>query len=128
MAREKARSHSAIRVLDERDALWRLEGEDRNKTLVGILVSTEHLTVGKIRLLPGETTGVRVHGGDTSLYVLEGSLNILTHEERGQRWFELEPRDGFYLPSEIPYQYYNMTGEAVELIFGVAPDYLSGTP
>lgn len=127
MAQDEARSLSAIRVLDERDALWRLEGED-SKTLVGILVATEHLTVGKIRLLPGETTDVRVHGGDTSLYVLEGTLNVLTREEEGQRWFELEPRDGFYLPSGTPYQYYNMTGEAVELIFGVAPDYLPGTP
>ena len=126
MAREKARDLSAIRVLDERDALWRLEGDDR-KTLVGLYVATEHLTVGKIRLLPGEVSDARVHGGDTSMYVLGGTPNVLAHEESGQSWFELGPRDGFYLPSGTPYQYYNMTGEVVELLFGVAPDYLAGS-
>lgn len=125
-AQSEASRNPTIRTLDDRDVMWRLEGEDR-RTLVGILAATENLTVGRIRLLPGEHTDVRVHGGDACLYLLEGNLNVLTPEkDDGQRWFELEPRDGFYFPNGTPHRYYNMTSQAVEFIFGVAPGYLPG--
>lgn len=113
-----------IHALSEHDLLWRLEGKDL-RTLVGILVSTENLTVGKMRLLPGERTDLRSHGGDLSLYVLDGCLNVFTPEKmEGQRWFELEPKDGFYLPHGTPHQFHNMTSQIVEFIFGAAPVYL----
>jgi quercetin dioxygenase-like cupin family protein len=123
-ARAEVERNSTISTLVEGDALWRLEGEEF-RTLVGLLVATENLTVGKMRLLPGERTDVRSHGGDTSLYVLEGCLNVFTpNKEDGQRWFELEPKDGFYLPHGAPHQFYNMTSQPAEFIFGVAPSYL----
>ena len=41
----------------------------------------------------------------------------------GQVWFELNPRDGFYIPAGFDHQYYNMSGDKAEFDFGVAPDF-----
>ncbi len=112
-----------IRVLRSQDMLWRMEGESR-PLLVGILASTEHLTAGVVRLLPGQRSDMRQHGGDCSLYVHSGRLNVHVSDQPPPSWHELVCGDGFFLPQGTQYQYYNMSGEPAELIFGVAPTYL----
>lgn len=113
-----------IRVVREHDLLWRFEGS-RDEVLVGLLCSTEHLTVGKMLLQPGQKSDLMIRGGDMSLYLVEGRLNILCPEKRqGQKWFELNPQDGFYAPAGTVHQFYNMTDQPVHLLFGVAPHYL----
>lgn len=123
MARAEIESAYTMQVLRESDVMWRMEGRER-EVLVGLLAATEHLTVGKIYLLPGQRTDMQAHRGDESLYVLEGTLNMHTPDNDGQRWFELKPGDGFYIPEGQPHQYYNITAQPVSLIFGVAPNYL----
>jgi mannose-6-phosphate isomerase-like protein (cupin superfamily) len=123
MARAEIEQSFTMRPVGEQDLLWRLEGNDR-PVLVGLLAATEHLTVGKIFLQPGQHTDIQCHDGDESLYLLEGTLNMHLPEKAGQRWFELKPQDGFYIPQGAPHQYYNMTDKPVTLIFGVAPNYL----
>jgi len=112
-----------MRVLREADVLWRLEG-DRQQVLVGILVSTEHFTIGKIRLLPGQSTGTRAHGGDLALYVLDGQMNVKLPEHDGPSWFEMKPKDGFFVPQGTRYEIHNIIGRPLEAMFGVAPQYL----
>ncbi len=124
MARAESQQAQTLTVVNDESLLWRLEGEPGNETLVGLLVATEHLTVGKIFLRPGQHTSLHRHGGDESLYLLEGTLNVFCPERAGQQWFELKPRDGFYIPANTPHQYYNITDQPVTLVFGVAPDYL----
>lgn len=119
----EARSGHTIRVLRAQDVLWRMEGDER-RLLVGILASTEHLTVGMVRLLPGQRSDVRRHGGATSLYLRSGRLHVRLTDQPPPSWHELSSGDGFYLPRGTPYQYYNMSAEPVEFIFGVAPTYL----
>jgi quercetin dioxygenase-like cupin family protein len=114
-----------IRVLRSPDILWRMEGEHR-PLLVGILASTEHLTAGVIRLLPGQQSDVRQHGGDSSLYVRSGTLHVHVSDQPPPSWHELAPGDGFYLPQGTRYQFYNLSAEPAELTFGVAPAYLPG--
>jgi quercetin dioxygenase-like cupin family protein len=123
MAQAEIQRDFTIKVLREADLMWRMEGKQK-EVLVGLLASTEHLTVGKIYLLPGQQSDIQLHAGDESLYLLEGTLNIRLPENEGQRWFELNPRDGFYIPQGVPHQYYNISDQPVTLIFGVAPDYL----
>jgi quercetin dioxygenase-like cupin family protein len=122
MARQDVQQTATIHPIRDADVLWRLEGREQ-PILVGILVSTEHLTVGSIELLPGQRSEPQRHGGDESLYVLEGTLNVRVPENGGQRWFELKPGDGFYLPEGTVHQYYNVTGQPARLLFGVAPRY-----
>ncbi len=124
MESELIRRSFSIRVLREADILWRLE-DAAQQVLVGLLVATEHLTVGKIHLRPGQHTDLHVHGGDECLYVLEGTPNVYTPEKEGQRWFELEPQDGFFIPEGAPHQYYNMTSRPATILFGVAPHYVA---
>jgi quercetin dioxygenase-like cupin family protein len=124
MAQPRAARESTMRVLREPDILWRLEGQEQ-PVLVGILAATEHLTVGTVELLPGQHSDLQIHAGDESLYVLEGTLNVRTPENDGQRWWEVNPRDGFYVPEGVPHQYYNISDQPVKLIFGVAPTYFN---
>ncbi len=124
MERAQIRQESTIQVLREEDYLLRYEGEE-HRVLVGLLAATEHLTVGKLYLRPGEQSDVQIHGGDEGLYLLEGTLQIHCPERNGQSWFELNPQDGFYIPTGEPHQYFNMTDQPVSLLFCVAPDYLA---
>ena len=117
---------ATIRVVRDADILWRLEGRTQ-QILVGILASTEHLTAGKLYLLPGQQSEIEMHGGDESLYLVEGTLNIRLPEHTGPRWIELNPGDGFYIPQGEPHQYYNISGGPVTAVFGVAPTYLAAT-
>ena len=127
MAQAEVRAERTITVLREADLLWRLEGDDR-PIAVAILAATDHLTVGKIRLEPGQSTAVQRHGGAEGLYVLAGTLNVRVLDGDPPCWFELAPKDGFYLPEGTPHRYYNVTDRPTELIFGVAPRYLPAAP
>lgn len=123
MERDSVESKSSFTVARDADLLWRLE-DPNERMLVGLIASTEHLTVGRALLLPGQRSAPERHRGDECLYVLEGVLNVFLPEEDGRSWFELHPGDGFYVPESVEHQYYNMSGERTSFIFGVAPDYL----
>ena len=99
------------------DTLWRRDGD----ALVGITVSTEHLTVGTLSLLPGQHSETEEHGGDEAMYVLEGVLNVRTESEGAVGWHELHPGDGFYCPAGTPHRYSNVGSGIVRAAFGVAP-------
>jgi quercetin dioxygenase-like cupin family protein len=109
-----------MEVMGDSDLLWRLEGQ----ALVGLYASTEHLTAGKITILPGQKSSLHTHAGDESIYLLEGSLNIVTPKSEGQQLFILKPEDGFYVPQGTPHQFFNMSDQPLTLLFGVAPKYL----
>ena len=126
-AREEAEAKFTIQVTRESDLLWRLEGTEQ-QLLVGILAATEHLTVGRMALLAGQRSDVEVHAGDESLYLLEGVLNVRVPENDGQRWFELRPGDGFFVPEGTPHQYYNMSGAPASFLCGGAPRYSPEVP
>lgn len=111
-----------IHPIRAQDVLWRLEGR-QHLTLVGILASTEHLTVGRIDLQPGQRTDVECHGGDEALYVLSGTINIRPSGASAPGWLELGQQDGCFLPAGTPHQYYNISGSPASLLFGVAPAY-----
>ena len=121
-AREKIRASDTIARIGRGDRLWRLEGTEQ-QVLVGLLASTENLTVGAVELLPGTRGDIDRHAGQESLYVTRGRLNVHLPEASGQSWFELEPGDGFFLPAGTPHQYYNWSDEPAEFVFGVAPRY-----
>lgn len=99
------------------DTLWRRDGD----ALVGITVSTEHLTVGTLSVLPGQHSSTEEHGGDETLYVVEGVLNVRTWSDGTEGWHELHPGDGFYCPAGTPHRYSNIGAGIARAAFGVAP-------
>jgi quercetin dioxygenase-like cupin family protein len=121
MARSAEREAATMHVLNDRDVLWQLVGEER--VLVGIRVSTERMTVGNIHLRPGQKSDVHVHAGDECLFLLEGSGGVRLPDSEHQTWFELEPEDGMYIPEGTPHRYQNVSGRPATLFFIVGPSY-----
>ncbi len=122
MEAAEAKAKHRMRVLRDQDVIWRLEGKTQS-ALIGLYAATDQLTVGKMTLLPGQKSDIETHGGDEGLYLLKGTLNILTPDSDSQRWFELHPKDGFFVPQGARHQYHNVSGEPVEFLFGIAPTY-----
>ncbi len=116
--RVDAERKRTMKVIRPADLLWRLEG-GHQEALAGILVSTEHLTVGTMRLLPGKGTGSRTHRGDLGAFVLEGRIRVIADG----REFDAGPRDGLYIPEGTPYECVAVSDEPADFIFGIAPDY-----
>ena len=123
MERSAIRADCTMEVLRYDDQLWRLEG-DSDRVLVGLFASTEHLTAGTMELRAGQRSGIQVHGGDESGYVLEGTVGIRIGADEGRTWLEVKPGDGYYIPEGVPHRYYNAGSSAARLLFGVAPSYL----
>jgi quercetin dioxygenase-like cupin family protein len=124
MERERIAREACFTMVREADVLWRMEGRD-NPVMVGLLASTEHLTVGKMQLLPGQVSDLETHGGDESLYVLDGVLTLSIASADSSPWHELKAGDGFYLPQGTAHQYRNLSERPVTILFGVAPQYLA---
>jgi quercetin dioxygenase-like cupin family protein len=104
-----------LRLLRTGDARWQL---DRG-ILVGLLASTEHLTAGTIRVMPGQQSVDESHDGDELVYVLSGSL----HVDAGDVAAELGPGDAFYVPAGVSHRYACAGDELCDAVFGVAPRY-----
>jgi len=120
IASQETQAADSIRVVRSTDVLWRIHGQ-RQQALIGVLASTEHLTVATLELQPGGSSDVEVHDGDESLYVLEGTLNVMIPNGDGPRWSELDPKDGFYVPLGVPHRYYNYTDRPARALIAVAP-------
>jgi quercetin dioxygenase-like cupin family protein len=126
-ARVEAASDWTQHVIRDSDALWRVEGQE-HPILIGVDLSTDQLTAARIELLPGQRSDPRVHSGDAAGYVLDGRLNLCLLDQSGvsraKQWFQADERDGFFVPAETQYQFFNMTDRSVRLFLGVAPTYL----
>jgi quercetin dioxygenase-like cupin family protein len=105
----------SFHVLRPVDAVWRLD----RKVLVGLLVSTEHVTVGTIGVLPGQTSVEETHAGDELVYVTRGELTV----SAGGVEATLSPGDAFSIPAGTSHRYSVEGDRSAEAIFGVAPSY-----
>jgi quercetin dioxygenase-like cupin family protein len=105
----------SFRVLGPADRTWRL---DRG-VLVGLLVSTEHLTAATVRVMPGQESARESHRGDELLYALAGELRVAADGVDAT----LQPGDGFYVPAGVAHSYAASGASPAEAILGVAPDY-----
>lgn len=122
MAADERRQAATMRVMRDADLLWELDGKDQG-VLTGLYAATEHLTSGRTSVAPGRASSLQAHGGDECLYLLSGVLNVLVPEKDGQTWFEIHPKDGFFVPAGEKHQYWNMGKEPAEFVFGIAPHY-----
>ena len=102
------------------DVAWRRD----LGVLVGLWVSTEHLTAGLIEVDSGQAAAPHSHAGDEVVYVTEGRLTVRAWQGDAVSVFELEPDDACYLPAGCRHEFRNYTGETARAVFGVAPGYL----
>jgi len=118
-ASDERRDGATIRRVRDDDVLWSID----DGALVGTYASTEHLVAGRVDLAPGTKTSDRRHGGDASLHVVEGVVNVLlgSPTSAGQRWFEIARDDAFYVPAGQTYELRNITGAPTRAMLAVAP-------
>lgn len=114
----------SIKVIRPADLRWRLEPGRPGPVAMGLLASTEHLTVAMGELYAGQRGQWQTRGGDESGYVLDGVLGVRIGSEGGRQWLELRPGDGWYVPKGIAHSYFAPEGPA-RFLFGVAPRFLA---
>jgi quercetin dioxygenase-like cupin family protein len=122
MAQDEEKKAATMHHLREADLLWSLDTNSQG-VLTGYFVATEHLTSGRTTIQPGSMSNFEAHGGDECLYVERGVLNVLVEIDGVQSWYEVHPKDGFFLPEGARHRYANTGGEPVHFYFGVAPRY-----
>ena len=110
---------STLRVVRQTDRSHRLEGG----ALVGLIASTEQLTVATLRVAPGGATPEASRGGDTLVFVEGGSLRVHTTSESGSDVFELNRWDAAYIPHGASYRVEGSGSAPADAIVGVAPSY-----
>jgi len=118
----EARPPGTLRVVRDADVVYRLEGD----ALVGLLASTEHVTVATLTLPPGGVAPAHAHGGDEVLYVRSGTLHVRAWHGDGAQVFELGADDAAFVPAGDAHEYRNYGSAPVEAIVGVAPGYAAG--
>jgi mannose-6-phosphate isomerase-like protein (cupin superfamily) len=108
-----------LRRIGTRERSLRLEGD----ILVGLIVSTEHLTVAELQVPAGAVGEKTAHGGDAMIVGLSGELLIRTQWKTQSTTFELGPQDAVFVPQTAQYELMSFSRPAVALL-GVAPGYL----
>lgn len=105
------------------DRTHRLEGD----ALVGIVASTEHLTVTTVRLVPGASSDSVARRGDVLVFVEDGQLAVHVEWNGAPRTMALGPWDAAYLPFGTTYRLQGEGTEPVDAVVGVAPSYVRST-
>lgn len=111
---------SSFTLLGDRDIVWRLD----LGVAVGLLASTENLTVHLLEVGPGQASLHHRHGGDEVVYVLEGRLWVRASLDDGSWVFEAGPHDLVYLPHGCAHEYRSYGPGTARALVGVAPKYL----
>jgi quercetin dioxygenase-like cupin family protein len=108
------------RLLGENDVVWRRD----LGVLVGLLISTEHLTVHSLEVNAGEKAHAHAHGGDELLFVISGTLWVRAWHRDETYVFELGPEDACLIPQGAQHEYRSYGAETATALVGVAPSYL----
>lgn len=111
---------STLRRIGARDRSLRLEGE----IAVGLIVSTEHLTVAELQVPAGAAGEKTAHGGDAMIVGMTGELMVRTLWKSKSETLELGPRDAVFVPEGGQYEILSFSLPAIALL-GVAPRYLA---
>ncbi len=120
MGRAAIEDKDSLQLIQDRDLRWRAEGHLQ----VGLMCSTEHLTVAELHLLPGESSAVRLNAGDALMHVTQGELHVHTPEADAGTWWRVQEGESIVIPDGIAYRLVNQSPDAVCLISGSAPGYL----
>ena len=112
--------NATLKWLRPDDVVYRLEGDG----LVGVLASTDLLTVATLTLPSGKAGRAHAHGGDEVVYVRKGTLSVRAWTADKTYVFQLAPKDAAYIPAGVAHEYRNYEASEAEAVMGVAPSYL----
>lgn len=109
-----------VTTLRRADALPFILGE-ATPVRMDIFASSANLTAGVFDLRPSIMSDAESHGGDETLFALEGSVHVYLPDTYD--WFELHPLDCLYLPEGTRHQYANNGTTVAKAAFCVTPNY-----
>lgn len=109
-----------MRVIRPGDRSHRLEGD----ALVGLIASTDQLTVASVRIVPGATSDSVERGGDTLVFVEDGTVRVSVDWAGEQSVFALDRWDAAYVPHGGRYRIEGAGNAPADVIVGTAPSYL----
>jgi quercetin dioxygenase-like cupin family protein len=111
---------SRFRVLPRADWLHIMAG-DAHPLRIDLVCATDRLTAGLFTLLPGFIGDQESHPGDMVAFCVDGQAAV--HLPDSDDWLELGARDGCFIPAGARHRWFNTTGRAATVFFGVAPRY-----
>lgn len=120
MERQAVQARDALHLIAERDLRWRVEPGLQ----VGLICSTEHLTVVDVTILPGLSSAPREHDGDALLYVTSGEVHVHTPQAASATWWRVRAGDSMVVPEGFAYRLVNQSAAPARMICGSAPGYL----
>lgn len=109
---------ATLRRIGRESRSLRIEGQ----IVLGLIVSTEHLTVAELEVDAGAQGVATQHGGDAMVVGVEGELMIRTVWQDAAATFELSERDAVFLPEGSVYEVLSF-GASSRALLGVAPRY-----
>jgi hypothetical protein len=122
----EAIANKEILVISGREALSLVHGsENRNK--MSLFLSNDMVHVGILSLTKGKFSDVEVHAGDEALWVLCGSIQIITWQSENretsvfQECHSLTVNDKFLIPENYRHQYFNLTDGTAKVLIAVSP-------
>jgi quercetin dioxygenase-like cupin family protein len=93
--------------------------------LIGLLSSTEQLTVANLSLSPGGVSSTQSRGGDEVIFCLSGVMHVRSWFEDQTYVFELGPDEACFMPKGSVHEYRNYSGSTSTAVLGVAPGFLA---
>ena len=121
MNRAEIESASRLTRIRPEEQRFRAEGDLQ----VGLICSTERLTVVDATLLPGGSSDMRRHGGNALIHVTEGEVHVHTPSNDGPNWWCVPAGDSFVIPTDTDYRLVNQGTPASRLVLGVSPSYVA---
>lgn len=110
-------ARTTLHPIRHTDLSYRLSGD----ALIGILASTDQLTVASLSLSPGACSAQQRRGGDEVIYGTSGLTHVNARYEGQAYVFEMGPDDACYLPVGTTHEYRNFTSATSTALIGVAP-------
>ena len=109
----------SLRTIRRSDLSWRFDGELR----LGVVASTEHLTVALLEADAGAQGTAISHGGDAVVFGTAGELMVRTFWSGHSETFEIGPHDAVFVPEGAEYEVLSFS-TAAQAVVAVAPSYL----
>jgi mannose-6-phosphate isomerase-like protein (cupin superfamily) len=116
------RQRTTLHPIRRTDLSYRINGD----ALLGVMSSTDQLTVATLSLSPGTSSASQERGGDELIYGTSGQTHVSARFGGEAFVFEMGPGDACYLPYGTTHEYRNFTSETTTALIGVAPAWLNG--
>jgi len=117
----ESRGNQRASVARAGDYFYEIVGEQRPMR-VGLVCSTEMLTVGIVDLYAGQESEIISHPGDKVIYCLNGRVNVFLPDGT-PNWWELRPGDAGFILGDTKHAFFNTSDDMAKFTFGVAPNY-----